>query len=135
MEIGLSHRAMECDEMRIAGFGYREGATMTSLREALAEADGTLPDGLAVPADKAAALCVRELAVELNLPLYSVPADAMRRAETLTMSKKVMEKRGTGSVAEACAVAAVGPNAHLEGPRKVSPDRMATCAIAHGEPE
>ncbi|MHA6346914.1 cobalamin biosynthesis protein, partial [Roseivivax sp. CAU 1761] len=39
----------------------------------------------------------------------------------------------TGSVAEAAALAAAGPGARLLGPRAVSPDGCATCALAQGK--
>ncbi|HRO16470.1 MAG TPA: hypothetical protein PLL33_15800, partial [Paracoccus sp. (in: a-proteobacteria)] len=40
---------------------------------------------------------------------------------------------GTGSVAEAVALAAAGPGARITTRRVVSPDRSATCAIAQAD--
>ena len=53
----------------------------------------------------------------------------------LTQSAKVAERFGTGSVAEAAALAAAGPGAQLLGPRVVSGDGLATAAIAIGRDE
>jgi cobalt-precorrin 5A hydrolase len=47
----------------------------------------------------------------------------------------VAERYGTGSLAEAAALAAVGENAHLLDRRVTSTDGMATAAIAEGPDE
>ncbi|PTW97531.1 cobalamin biosynthesis protein [Pararhodobacter aggregans] len=112
--------------MIVAGFGFSSRATLDSLQGALA-ATGGAPDALATLADKASALA--PLALSLNLPLIPVAGPL---PETLTQSERSREARGTGSVAEACALAAAGPGAYLLGPRAVSPDRLATCALAEG---
>ena len=112
--------------MIVAGFGFSSRATIASLQGALAAAGG-MPDALATLADKAPALA--PLAKALNLPLIPV---AEPLPETLTQSEASRNARGTGSVAEACALAAAGPGAYLLGPRTVSPDRLATCALAEG---
>lgn len=118
--------------MIVAGFGFRAGASMSSLRAALALAqDGSPPVTLlATVADKAPTLA--PLADALGLPLTGVSAEALTHPSTPTRSAASLKARGTGSVAEASALAAAGPGARLLGPRQVSPDRMATCAIAQG---
>lgn len=116
----------------IAGFGFRASATEASLRDALARAGGAGRPlaALAAPADKAAAPCLRALAAALATPVRAVAAADLRAAPTASASPRVMALRGTGSVAEAAALSAAGQGARLAGPRSVSADRLATCALA-----
>lgn len=116
----------------IAGFGFRATATEASLRDALARAGGAgcALVALAVPEDKAGAACLAGLAQALGAPVVAVPADALRAEPTATRSPRVFGLRGIGSVAEAAALAAAGQGARLVGPRVVSGDRLATCALA-----
>ncbi|AOH85052.1 precorrin methylase [Sphingomonas panacis] len=118
--------------MIVAGFGYRTGANAASLRAALALAQAGHPPvtTLAALADKAALLA--PLADALKLKLIAVPQTALQAVETPTRSSASLAARGTGSVAEAAALAAVGEGARLIAPRHISPDRLATCAIAQG---
>lgn len=120
--------------MIVAGFGYRTGAGRSSLRAALALAQAEHPAvaALAAPDDKAAGLA--PLAEAMGLPVIALPAAALHAVATPTRSAASLAARGTGSVAEACALAAAGPGARLIARRHVSPDRMATCAIARGFP-
>lgn len=113
--------------MIVAGFGFRRAATFDSLCDALA-ATGGAPDALATAADKAPALA--PLAARLGLPVHAVPPDALTAAQTQTDSTASRTHRGTGSMAEAAALAAAGPGAQLLAPRAISTDRMATCALA-----
>jgi cobalt-precorrin 5A hydrolase len=53
----------------------------------------------------------------------------------MTQSARVRERFGTGSVAEASALAAAGPGARLLGPRVISGDGLATAAIAERKDE
>ena len=115
--------------MIVAGFGFRQTATLASLQSALA-ATKAAPTALAAPLDKCDATIMITLANSMNLPLIPVPADDLIKAETLTRSARVKEERSTGSVAEAAALVAAGPGARLQAPRCVSQDRLATCAIA-----
>lgn len=115
--------------MIVAGFGFRAEATKASLKDAYNRLGGGA-DAIAVPDDKAGALCLKQLAADLDLPVVKISADAMQAMETSTQAKRVMETRGTGSVAEACALAAAGPEARLIAARHISEDRMATCALA-----
>ena len=117
--------------MIVAGFGFRSGATLAALRDALERAGG--PEGvthLATLAAKARAL--EPLARVLGLPVVAVDAEALRGVATLTRSDRVEAMFATGSVAEAAALAAAGPGARLRGPRAVAADGTATAALAEG---
>lgn len=118
--------------MRVAGFGFRAAATVKSLQDALESAGGESIAAIATPSDKAGSEAIRSLASALSLPVIEIHKEAMQAVATLTHSEKVHEKRGTGSVAEACALVAAGRNARLCSPRVISKDRLATCAIAEG---
>ncbi len=115
--------------MIVAGFGFRAGATAASLRDALARTGGA-PGAVATAADKAAAPAFRGMAGYLGLPVHAVPAADLAGWPTATRSTASLAARGTGSLAEAAALAAAGPGARLLGPRCISADRMATCALA-----
>lgn len=118
--------------MIVAGFGFRSGAGVASLRAALVLAQKGLPavTHLATASDKLPALA--PLADVLGLPLTGVAPEALAAAPTLTSSTASRAARDTGSVAEASALAAAGRGARLLTCRHISPDRMATCAIAQG---
>ncbi len=114
--------------IRVAGFGMRAGAGPDSLRAALAMAgDGNLT-ALATIAERAAGL--QPLADALALPLRIVPVQGV---VTPTQSTRVQARFGTGSVAEAAALAGAGKGARLVVLRVSSGDGMATCAVAEGE--
>ena len=124
--------------MIVAGFGFRASATADSLRSALDLATGGQDvTALAAPADKCAAHAFRAFCTSMDLPVLPVSPDALQAVETLTRSARVEAERGTGSVAEAAAMAAViaaqGPGARLLGPRQISSDRLASCAVATGQ--
>jgi cobalt-precorrin 5A hydrolase len=115
--------------MIVAGFGFRSGTTLAALQDALQRAGGA--EGLthlATLAAKAEALAA--LGRELDLPVIALDATALRGQSTLTHSDRVEALFGTGSVAEAAALAAAGKGARLRGPRVVSADGSATAAIA-----
>ena len=122
--------------MKVAGLGFRKDATLASLREALFAAGG--PEGLAAVAtvsDKADAAALKLLASECDLPIKAISMDVLATITTPTRSDAVIERFGTGSVAEAAALAAAGRRARLISTRKISQDRMATAAIAEGDGE
>ena len=117
--------------MIVAGFGFRSGVTLAALEDALAQAGG--PQGvthLATLAAKADGL--GPLARALALPVIALEPEALRGVGTLTLSDRVEEMFGTGSVAEAAALVAAGLGARLRGARAVSADGTATAAIAEG---
>ncbi|MGR3713693.1 MAG: cobalamin biosynthesis protein [Shimia sp.] len=118
--------------MIVAGFGFRASATTDSLEAALAATGARKITAIAAPVDKAQTEAIQSLASALGMPVIEIPAELMHAVETQTQSAKVQEKRGTGSVAEACALVAAGVGSTLKGPRVVSEDRLATCAIAYG---
>jgi cobalt-precorrin 5A hydrolase len=125
---------MERGPMKVAGLGFKRDVTLASLREALLAAGG--PEGLAAVAtvsEKADEEVLKQLARECGLPIKAVAAEMLVGIDTPTQSKLVVEKFGTGSVAEAAALAAAGPRARLIATRVVSQDRTATAAIAEGD--
>lgn len=120
--------------MRVAGFGFKKDVALASLRDALLAAGG--PEGLAAIAtvsDKADAEALMQLARECGVPIRAIPAAALASFDTPTRSERVVEQFGTGSVAEAAALAAAGPRARLIATRAISQDRTATAAIAEGD--
>ena len=121
--------------MIVAGFGFTSRADTSALAAALAAAQAGAPEvtALATLADKAPAL--EGLARGMGLPLIRVTAADLERIVTVTRSAASLAARATGSVAEATALAAAGPGAYLATPRHLSPDRMATCAIAVALPD
>ncbi len=121
--------------MRVAGIGFRSAATTASLRDAL---DRAIGDGLPVQAvateiGKARAAVFRDLAAALDIPAVGVSAADLARMITPTQSPRIQTRFGTGSLAEATAMAAAGPNARLVTLRVTSHDTMATAAIADNE--
>ncbi|MBE9638661.1 cobalamin biosynthesis protein [Salipiger mangrovisoli] len=119
--------------MIAAGFGFRQGAAIDSLRDAYDRARaGRAARLLASAEDKVEAAVFLELAQALELPIRAVPASELAAQDTVTRSPRVRAERGTGSLAEAAALAAAGPGARLLGPRAISSDRMASCALAEG---
>lgn len=118
--------------MIVAGFGFRAGVSLDTLRSAFDRARRDLPPitHLAAPEDKVAALA--PLAAALGLPLLGLSPDALAAVATPTRSPASLKARGVGSVAEASALAAAGARTRLLRTRQISPDLMATCAIAQG---
>ena len=116
--------------MRVAGIGFNSHATQASVQDALAAAGG----GVALLAT-AEAKAARLRSFELGLPVRGIASGDMARQSVLTRSARVVALYGTGSVAEAAALAAAGPGARLLGPRVTSADGSATAAIAEGRRE
>lgn len=118
--------------MRVAGFGFRKGAPLTSLQVALAavEALGGRAAALASLPEKTADPALRALAAARDLPLLPVPVAGV---ETPSHSPRVAALHRTGSVAEAAALAAAGPGARITVARITAPDGMVTCAMAQTE--
>ena len=119
--------------MIVAGFGFTSRASAHSLEDAFRATghDGPL-DAIAVPDDKAAQPALLDVARARSCPIRAIQPDALEQAQTETQSFVSRMMRGTGSVAEAAALAAAGPGATLIATRQISQDRMATCAIARG---
>ncbi|QPI65528.1 cobalamin biosynthesis protein [Vreelandella venusta] len=121
---------MKPSTLRIAGFGFRSEATLESLGQALDQ----LIDQYGVIDKLAAAHSMLPLVEELgrlrNIKVIAVADAELSTVATLTHSTHSLQARGTGSVAEAVALLAAGPNASLVGPRIISVDRRATTALA-----
>jgi cobalt-precorrin 5A hydrolase len=124
---------MERHPMIVAGFGFRSRVTLAALQDALQRAGGA--GGVTHLATLAAKVeGLHPLGRLLDLPVVALEAQALQGVPTLTRSSRVEAMFGTGSVAEAAALAAAGPGARLRGPRAVSGDGTATAAIAEGQP-
>jgi len=119
--------------MIVAGFGFRTAAGQDSLRAALDLVGGPRPDVLATALGKQHNAGLLALAQQMKIPIHAVPPEVLGQQTTHTHSSAAQGTYGTGSVAEAAALAAAGPNARLITPRQISPDRMASCAIAQGD--
>ena len=120
--------------MIVAGFGVRSAATEASRLDALTAAGGEATVSVfAAPEDKCDAPAIQALARALGVPVVHIPPRDLRAAPVETMSAVAFLFRGTGSVAEAAALAAAGPGARLVTRRALSEDRMATCALAEGD--
>lgn len=117
--------------MRIAGIGFRANAPVSALRTVLAQMGGA--DALATLAEKATAPQIQDLSREHGLPILAVARESLAPQPVLSHSERQMALFGTGSLAEAAALSAAGPGARLIGPRIISADRTATCAIAETE--
>nr|WP_128514926.1 cobalamin biosynthesis protein [Tabrizicola thermarum] len=117
--------------MIVAGFGFRTGATLAALQDALSRAGG--PIGVTHLATlKAKVGGLAALGQVLGLPVIALEPESLRGIATPTRSDRVVAMFGTGSVAEGAALAAAGPGARLRAPRAVSADGTATAAIAEG---
>ena len=121
----------------VIGLGFRDEASAQSIAEVLTSvaAHAALPgvaSVIAVSEDKAAHPSLLAAAQATHLPIETVAADAMRRADAqvATRSEQVEKHRGVGSVCEAAALAAAGTGARLVVTRMVSTDRHATAAAA-----
>ena len=115
--------------MKVAGFGFRKGANVESLAAAFTAAGGAA-DVFATVTAKADAACLTELAARFGVSITPVSADDLPIAKVTTQSDKSTAMFGTGSLSEAAALLAAGPGAWLVSARVISPDSMATCAIA-----
>ena len=119
--------------MIVAGLGFSNAATVDSLKAAYDQASsGHAVDALATVANKDGHAALDAFVAIVDLPLHLVAAADLAEQRTLTCSPRSRASYGTGSVAEASALAAAGFGARLITPRQISHDRLATCAIAIG---
>lgn len=116
--------------MKIAGIGLRAAATLADLQDALALAGCARPDALATLAAKAEKPQIKALAETLGIPVLKLGEDEISGIPTLTCSPRIKARFGTGSVAEAAALAAGGTGARLICPRVKTTNGLATAAIA-----
>ena len=121
--------------MKVAGIGYRTGATVASVRDALTGAGAADLTLIALPGIKARDPLTGMLRAA-GFDIRIIPDAQLATIRTPTQSAISLAHHRTGSVAEACAIAAAGRGGRLLAPRIISTDRMATAAIAEtGEPE
>ncbi|MBI1172746.1 precorrin methylase [bacterium] len=116
--------------MKVAGLGFRRGVSAESLRAALALVGKA--DALATAEDKTGEPGLVRLAKELGLNVHGVSRAGLA-AQGVEGSAKVMAAYGTGSVAEAAALAMAGRGARLIATRRTGPDGMAVAALAEGD--
>lgn len=118
--------------MRVAGIGFRKSASLASLRDALDRAigDGLPVQAIATEANKSNAPAFQELATAMSVPCIKINASEIAKIQTITQSVRVQNRFGTGSLAEAAALAGAGSHARLVTLRVTSNDHMATAAIA-----
>lgn len=118
------------NSMTVAGFGFRRGARLASLIDALERFEAQYGDVNRLAAAQSMLPLVQALGRARGMAVVAVDDASLSTAATLTHSKQSLQARGTGSVAEAVALLAAGPGAVLLGPRLISADRMATVAVA-----
>ena len=118
--------------MIVAGLGFRRGASAESLAAALAMVGKA--DALATAEDKLHEPGLIRLANSLGLKVHGI-SRACLEAQGVEGSARVMAEFGTGSVAEASALAAAGPGARLIAGRRTGPDGMAVVALAESAAE
>lgn len=135
METRAPARAMGGDAVRVVGIGFRGAADLASLQDALQrvleQSPGSI-DALITESAKSRAKVFRELAQVMALPGLGVTVKDLGQMMTPTQSARIQDSFGTGSLAEAAALAGAGPKARLVAQRVVSGDGMATAALAEG---
>lgn len=119
--------------MRTIGIGFRSAADLSSLQDALQKAlaigAGGI-DAVVTESAKSREKVFRELAEVLKVPGLGITQTDLEQMITPTQSQRIQDRFGTGSLAEAAALAAAGPTARLVVERVISSDGMATAAIA-----
>ena len=123
--------------MIVVGIGFRAAASAQSLQDAIAIALAQSP-GQRIDALVTAAAKSREPVFQATAQMFKVPGLGISQTDlaqmiTPTQSARIQDKFGTGSLAEAAALAAAGPTATLIVERVVSSDGMATAAIADSQ--
>ncbi|MDF3415242.1 cobalamin biosynthesis protein [Sulfitobacter sp. M57] len=125
--------------MRVLGIGFRATADLASLQDAmrlaLESAGPAKIDTLVTEAAKSREKVFQEFAGLMGIPGLGVTQADLQQMITPTQSQRIQDKFGTGSLAEAAALVAAGPNARLVAPRVVSGDANATAAIAQNVEE
>lgn len=120
----------------VIGLGFRAAAPQASIAEVIDAARNAAapawPTLLATPADKSIYPPLIAAAKAAALPCLAIDEPSLRQASAriTTHSARVAGARGVGSVCEAAALAAAGPNARLIVSRMLSRDRQATAAVA-----
>ncbi|MCJ2071608.1 cobalamin biosynthesis protein [Methylobacterium sp. J-030] len=123
----------------VAGIGFRRGTGADEIAALIARAlervgaERAALTAIATAADRAAEPAVTAAAARFGLSPRPIAPDALeaRDAELATRSARIEHLRGVGSLAEAAALAAAGPDSRLALPRIASGG--ATCALARGQ--
>ncbi|CAN7721555.1 cobalamin biosynthesis protein [Acidovorax sp. LjRoot66] len=120
----------------VVGVGLRAQATPAALQALWLRAQALLPGqadcfcAVAVLQGKATHPALADWLGLASAPVLAVPVEPMRHQPVATQSPRLQARYGTGSVAEAAALAAAGPHAQLLVPRLVAEDGSATLAVA-----
>ena len=129
----------------VVGLGLRAHAQPAALQALWMQARGLLQSKAALPASHPCAVAVLDtkaghpaLASWLSalgddahaVRILPIPAAHMAGQPVATQSPRLQARYGTGSVAEAAALCAAGPQAQLAVPRIVAADGSATLAVA-----
>ncbi|MCJ2141148.1 cobalamin biosynthesis protein [Methylobacterium sp. E-066] len=120
----------------VAGIGFRRGTGADEIAALIARALGAIGAphadlaAIATAADRAAEPSIRQAASEFGLSPCPVEPAALEACDpnVVTRSARIARLRGVGSLAEAAALAAAGPESRLALPRIASAG--ATCALA-----
>ncbi|MCJ2133965.1 cobalamin biosynthesis protein [Methylobacterium sp. J-026] len=120
----------------IAGIGFRRGTGADEIAALIARALGQVGaargdlTAVATAADRAVEPAIRQAAARFGLSPCPVAPEALsaRDGDLVTRSARIERLRGVGSLAEAAALAAAGPESRLALPRIAS--NGATCALA-----
>ena len=124
----------------VVGVGLRAQATPANLQALWLQAQALLPGqadcfcAVAVLQGKAQHPALADWLGLASAPVLAVPVEPMRHQPVATQSPRLQARYGTGSVAEAAALAAAGPQAQLLVPRLVAEDGSATLAVARRRP-
>ncbi|MCJ2123979.1 cobalamin biosynthesis protein [Methylobacterium sp. J-077] len=120
----------------VAGIGFRRGTDADEIAALITRALGAVGAAradlvaIATAADRATEPSIRQAAAQYGLAPCPVEAAALEAcdAKIVTRSARIERLRGVGSLAEAAALAAAGPESRLALPRIASAG--ATCALA-----
>lgn len=124
----------------VVGVGLRAQAKPATLQALWLQAQALLPGqadcfcAVAVLQGKAQHPALADWLGLAPAPVLAVPVEPMRHQPVATQSPRLQARYGTGSVAEAAALAAAGPQAQLLVPRLVAEDGSATLAVARRRP-
>jgi cobalt-precorrin 5A hydrolase len=122
------------EAMIVAGLGSRAGVSREEVLAAIRAAVGghALPlsriGRLATGDAKSGEVAFAQAALELGVPLEIVAAGRIAAQATPTRSAASLARAGSGSLAEAAALASAGDGSRLLGPRTVF--GPVTCALA-----
>lgn len=124
----------------VLGVGLRAQASPATLQALWEQAQALLPGpaacfcAVAVLQGKEQHPALADWLGPAQAPVLAVAVEQMRGQPVATRSPRLQARYGTGSVAEAAALAAAGPQAQLLLPRRVAEDGCATLAVALRHP-